>query len=526
MSPLTTILKHLPTTLSSSDACSLPHNRVRSQESLLFTVGFSAFVAWLLLFPQIAVFYSNTVFQRLPWSFLPFVIAFCLFALLARSRKLPKTHITATVVSVAACVVGFVFIAIDSSTTRFASFIVMTLFAAYLLVVWGSLLRNLTAEAAFSLVVVALAITGAFRFLTSIPCLFFDVTNIHAYYSYVLVPLVLAPFLMVLYFSSNIPSRESYCEFSKTEDSGLYLNLARGELFPFALILFAGAVLTSALDGFIYMPYRFDQVGIDLLQGLTQLGVAALAIVGLWQVQRGRLAFASLVTFVFLAVLLMTILALLLTAIGHGGMFVSQGMLKALGDIFFLLIVFFAIASANNTRANFFSHFFVSVLCSGLFWAFALGSFMNSLMGSQSYFVTTASVIALVVIATLFIFATLTSKTLLRTIRQSEKTDLFEEAAGGKAVLAGVENKEKPLSLEDPKEAYEEKLATFNLSRREHQVALLILEGLTTASIAHTLGISLNTAKGYVRTLYKKCDISSKPELFVLLMKVKGKQDD
>jgi DNA-binding CsgD family transcriptional regulator len=44
----------------------------------------------------------------------------------------------------------------------------------------------------------------------------------------------------------------------------------------------------------------------------------------------------------------------------------------------------------------------------------------------------------------------------------------------------------------------------------------MLLEGFTSPAIAEDLGISVNTVKGYMKTMYRKCGVISKAELIRL----------
>ena len=56
------------------------------------------------------------------------------------------------------------------------------------------------------------------------------------------------------------------------------------------------------------------------------------------------------------------------------------------------------------------------------------------------------------------------------------------------------------------------------LSRRQAEVALMILRGHSSVSIGLGLGISPQTVKVFRKQLYRKCGISSQAELFTLLL--------
>ncbi|WP_246149628.1 helix-turn-helix transcriptional regulator [Tritonibacter litoralis] len=57
----------------------------------------------------------------------------------------------------------------------------------------------------------------------------------------------------------------------------------------------------------------------------------------------------------------------------------------------------------------------------------------------------------------------------------------------------------------------------ISLSKRQCEVALLILRGHSTISIGLRLGISPQTVKVFRKQLYRKCEISSQAELFSLM---------
>ncbi|RUY33154.1 LuxR family transcriptional regulator, partial [Mesorhizobium sp. M7A.F.Ca.US.001.04.1.1] len=58
------------------------------------------------------------------------------------------------------------------------------------------------------------------------------------------------------------------------------------------------------------------------------------------------------------------------------------------------------------------------------------------------------------------------------------------------------------------------------LSKRQAEVALLILQGHSSPSIGLHLGISPQTVKVFRKQLYSKCKLSSQAELFALMMPI------
>jgi DNA-binding CsgD family transcriptional regulator len=62
----------------------------------------------------------------------------------------------------------------------------------------------------------------------------------------------------------------------------------------------------------------------------------------------------------------------------------------------------------------------------------------------------------------------------------------------------------------------------IRLSPRQAEVALLILRGHSSASIALRLGVSAQTVKVFRRQIYSRCAISSQAELFALMLPMLG----
>ncbi|MGX7871756.1 helix-turn-helix transcriptional regulator [Mesorhizobium sp. ORM6] len=58
------------------------------------------------------------------------------------------------------------------------------------------------------------------------------------------------------------------------------------------------------------------------------------------------------------------------------------------------------------------------------------------------------------------------------------------------------------------------------MSKRQAEVALLILQGHSSPSIGLNLGVSPQTVKVFRKQLYNKCSLSSQAELFALMMPI------
>lgn len=66
----------------------------------------------------------------------------------------------------------------------------------------------------------------------------------------------------------------------------------------------------------------------------------------------------------------------------------------------------------------------------------------------------------------------------------------------------------------------------INLTNRQAEVALLILQGHSSNSIGLRLGISPQTVKVFRKQLYKRCEVSSQAELFGLMLPMLSSQSE
>ena len=66
----------------------------------------------------------------------------------------------------------------------------------------------------------------------------------------------------------------------------------------------------------------------------------------------------------------------------------------------------------------------------------------------------------------------------------------------------------------------------IRLTNRQAEVALLILQGHSSNSIALRIGISPQTVKVFRKQLYKRCEVSSQAELFGLMLPILSSQSE
>lgn len=96
-------------------------------------------------------------------------------------------------------------------------------------------------------------------------------------------------------------------------------------------------------------------------------------------------------------------------------------------------------------------------------------------------------------------------------------TDILESVAelhsGGSPMTASVARKVIRHFRELKRQKASALLANHLLSKRESELVEFVMRGLRYAEIATELGISLNTVKGHIRSIYEKLQVSSRGEL-------------
>ncbi len=112
---------------------------------------------------------------------------------------------------------------------------------------------------------------------------------------------------------------------------------------------------------------------------------------------------------------------------------------------------------------------------------------------------------------------------LLKDQSREDLTGMLQRIAEGEPPLSpaiarrllgffGPREKRREEIMEGTREAVVEESDGTHLTNRERDVLGLIAKGYTTAKVAEFLGITRNTASGYVKTIYRKLNISSRAE--------------
>lgn len=96
---------------------------------------------------------------------------------------------------------------------------------------------------------------------------------------------------------------------------------------------------------------------------------------------------------------------------------------------------------------------------------------------------------------------------LLKDQSRDDLTEMLRRIADGQPPLSPAIAR-RLLGFFGPKEAMDD----THLTSRERDVLALIAKGYTTAKVAEYLGITRNTASGYVKLIYRKLNITSRAE--------------
>lgn len=167
-----------------------------------------------------------------------------------------------------------------------------------------------------------------------------------------------------------------------------------------------------------------------------------------------------------------------------------------------LFVSFYLIGSVTNKFCDFRMHKLLVLLCMPVIGILYVAS--DLLLRT-----TFSHIVAPAVSAVLFILFLLFSPAFSRHLFLSDWSEEFRKlhmASCASGTRQDIKTgKAQPPSLEDT-----------NLSLREKQVVLLLLQGMTLRQVAPELGLTFSTVSTYSKTIYKKLDINSRAELFLL----------
>lgn len=174
--------------------------------------------------------------------------------------------------------------------------------------------------------------------------------------------------------------------------------------------------------------------------------------------------------------------------------------LKELG----LLISFYLIACVTNKFCDFRMHKRLVLLSMAVIGILFVGiDLLHTAMPTQSIAVITSAILFVVFLLlspafSQHLFFTYWSKEFFETNMSSLTNDMQVDTT----------DQNKIPSLDDT-----------NLTPREKQVVLLLLQGMTLKQVAPELGLTVSTVSTYTKTIYKKLGINSRAELFLMFVR-------
>jgi len=475
-------------------------------------LGFISFVAWLLLCPQIAFEFSSAAFAYLPLYALLFLAAFIVLCLLARSKKLVRVHWTMTGFSLLAACAGLAFAWSDSADVRSICMGAIVLCAAGLLVGWGSLLRS---ERLGRIVTLGLgAVAGAAALYAA--CFLFSrlIDPSFSQRAFALAYMALLSLLQLLpacYFVAtrkNPADKQAFSALPKAEP--LLTIWHGGGLLPWSAILFACSISASFLNGFTMSPQMFDWTWLNLTHSLAALAVS----VGLLAFCRLlHVAAAKQVALIFRCSLFLNIVGIGALLFGQAGVPIARAVLACALDLMLVCALLFAFSESQGHRFSFMSRLMVSVLCTGLFWAQALGVMVQRSLGYEQFLILVAGTAVLM----LLLFLVLVSNSFGARRPQAHDgaagtdadADAAATASGAGTAQPALSSQQVMLAMREVNRAH---LAAFKLSQRELQIAEMTLDGMTSAMIAKKLEIAERTVRFHMTNVYEKCGVCSKLE--------------
>lgn len=167
-----------------------------------------------------------------------------------------------------------------------------------------------------------------------------------------------------------------------------------------------------------------------------------------------------------------------------------------------LFVSFYLIGLVTNKFCDFRMHKLLVFLCLPIIGILYV---MSELLLQASF----SHIVPIVISTGLFILFILMSPAFSRHLFFSDWSEEFrklqmtystpDESQGGET------GERRVMSLDDT-----------NLSLREKQVVLLLLQGLTLRQIAPELGLTFSTVSTYSKTIYKKLGINSRAQLFLM----------
>ena len=173
------------------------------------------------------------------------------------------------------------------------------------------------------------------------------------------------------------------------------------------------------------------------------------------------------------------------------------------------LTTFYLLGCVTNKFCDFRMHKRLTVLCIALVGALYVGiDVMHLTLNSTQ---SIAVIVASVLFAAFLLLSPAFSQRLFFTNWSREFRLINMTSFSESALKASKEELSQLPNLDDT-----------NLSPREKQVVLLLLQGMTLRQVAPELGLTVSTVATYSKAIYKKLGINSRAELFMLFGRAPG----
>ena len=464
-----------------------------------------------------------------------FVALFVVLAAADAVRAGRGERILLVLCAVVGTVSGLAFLAQPGTNARFACFAAEMAACIGLLLHWGRLLATQPLDKLFACALGALAATAALHFLvvglgTAVSLL----GNAHAFSDFMLGALALLPAASSLlgwpttpHASDTLRTEGSDAAFTPPEDAAIEpVRESRSKAtrasvpLSYAVILCLASFIASFVSGFTYLPHYVDW---NLTASLRSAIVLAAAVCAGWYLLRKPVLTLSHANVLLLFSLLLTVLGLSALTVNDPAVSVAAR------DCYFAVALVLLCGLVREYRLPFLPAFALGMLGTGLFWGYDLGVFAKRLLGYDLQTLAPLSAACTAVLAAAFFLLFVRGPG-----RASESVGVAEAARGGEspevqAPVDGTASADETRKAPEPEpqldaasarqiieKTHEDVLAPYQLSPRELQVSLLVLDGFTAAAASEKLGISIATVKFHLGNAYRKIGIQSKSELVQL----------
>ena len=520
------------------------HLRDISNEELRRWCGFSLFAAWLVLLPRTVMTNSTVMHSHALALGCVFVVLFVVLAAGDAVRAGRGERMLLILCAISGTASGFAFLALPGTNARLACFAVEMAACIGLLLHWGRLLATQPLDKLFACALGALAAPAALHFLVvGLGAAVSLLGNAHALSDFMLGALALLPAASIMlgwptasHANDVLRAENSDTAFAPTEDAAIEparKSRSKGARtlapFSYAVILCLASFIASFVSGFTYLPHYVDW---NLTASLRSAIVFPAAACAGWYLLRKPVLTLSHANVLLLFSLLLTVLGLsALTVNDPAVSVVARATWDAARDCYFAVAIVLFCGLIRECRLPFLPAFALGMLGTGIFWGYDLGVFAKRLLGYDLQTLAPLSAACTAVLAVAFF---------LLFVRGPERASEAPESVGTARGTANPRTREDT-SIDDTASAdegrkapkpepqldaasarqiiektHEDVLAPYQLSPRELQVSLLMLDGFTAAAASEKLGISIATVKFHLGNAYRKIGIQSKSELVQL----------